>query len=277
MTVDVLEKMHREMLRRRYSVRTIKTYRLCVRQFLNSNYKDVRRYSKKDIREYLEGLAVRGASGSTINVYLQALKFMMENVLNKRVWIDIKYSKTDKKRIPEFLTKEEVIRMFSVVENEKHLLMLKLMYSAGLRVSELLNLRFRDLNVSEGYGWVRKGKGNKDRVFIIANRLNTELKSWVSHKNFDDFLFVGRSGRLSVRTVQMIVSTAAKKAGIKKNVHPHTLRHSFATHLIETGYAVNSVQTLLGHNSPDTTMVYVHMKPSSMIDVVSPYDGLEVI
>lgn len=274
--MDVLEKMKKEMFRRRYSPRTISTYRECVKRFLKANHKDVRKYSKGDIKEFLERLAERGASGSTINVYLQALKFMMEYALNKHVWVDIKYSKTDRKHLPEVLTKDEILALFSAIKNTKHLLMVKLMYSAGLRVSELLNLKVEDLELSESYGWVRKGKGNKDRPFIIAEKLNEELSRYIVGKSADSCIFTGKRGKLSVRTVQVIVITAAKRAGIKKNVHPHTLRHSFATQLIQAGYAVNSVQSLLGHNSPDTIMVYVHMKPSCMIKVKSPYDSLSL-
>ena len=274
MVIDVLEKMKKEMLRRRYSVRTIKTYRECVKRFLRSNHKDVRKYSKKDILEFLEKLADKGASGSTINVYLQALKFMIEYALNKRVWVDIRYSKTDRKRLPEVLSKEEVLRLFGVIRNPKHLLMVKLMYSTGFRVSELLDLRVRDLKLSRGYGWVRKGKGNKDRLFVIAKCLNKEIEEWVCEKMPDELVFKGHRGRLSVRTVQEVVKKSAKNAKIRKNVHPHTLRHSFATHMIENGYPVNSVQSLLGHNSPDTTMIYVHIQTPQMINVESPLDML---
>lgn len=274
MALDVLEKMRKEMMRRRYSVRTIKTYRGCVKRFLNSNHKDVRKYSKKDIREFLERLAEKGASGSTINVYLQALKFMMEYALNKRVWVDIRYAKDDRKRLPEALSKEEVLALFAAIDNPKHRLMVKLMYSAGLRVSELLDLRTRDLELSKGYGWVRKGKGRKDRLFVIAKCLNKELAEWVRGNAADELVFKGHRGGLSARTVQEIVRKTTKKARIRKNVHPHTLRHSFATHMIENGYPVNSVQSLLGHNSPDTTMVYVHMKAPGMVDVESPLDTL---
>ncbi|MBU2560945.1 MAG: tyrosine-type recombinase/integrase [Nanoarchaeota archaeon] len=273
--MDVIEKMRKELFRRRYSSRTIATYLDCCRAFIRHNHKDVRLYSKKDIREYLDLLAERGASGSTINVYLQALKFMMENVFGKRVWIDIRHSKTDRKRLPEFLTKEEVTALLGAITNKKHLLMIKLLYGAGLRVSEVINLRIRDLQLEEGYGWVRKGKGNKDRPFIIPACLKDDLLNATAGKDTDNAVFIGHRGRLSIRTVYAIVKRAAKKARIDKNVHPHTLRHSFATHLIENGYAVTAVQSLLGHNSPDTSMIYVHMKPAAMIEVKSPLEELE--
>lgn len=272
--MDVLEKMYKEMARRKYSCRTINTYLDCVRRFLNKNHKDVRKYSKGDIKEFLEKMEEKGSSGSTINVYLQALKFMMEYALNKRVWIDIKFSKTDKKRMPEVLTKQEVLSLFNSIKNQTHLLMTKMMYSAGLRVSELLNLKVKDLELSEKYGWVRKGKCNKDRPFIIADSLQQELKNYILGKSPENYLFISSHGKFSVRTIQVIINKATKKAKISKNVHPHTLRHSFATHLIEDGYALNAIQALLGHNSPETTMMYVHMTPHKIISIKSPYDSL---
>ncbi|HLC55372.1 MAG TPA: phage integrase N-terminal SAM-like domain-containing protein [Candidatus Nanoarchaeia archaeon] len=154
--MDVLEKVKKEMLRRRYSARTIATYLNCVRSFIKANHKDTRKYSKTDVREFLEKLAEKGASGSTINVNLQALKFMLEYALNKRVWIDIRYSKNNRKRLPEILAYDEVKMLFSTIKNEKHLIMVQLLYGAGLRVSELLNLKKMDFVLDQCYGWVRK-------------------------------------------------------------------------------------------------------------------------
>ena len=156
--------------------------------------------------------------------------------------------------------------------------MIKLLYSAGLRVSELVNLRVRDLELENNFGWVRSGKGNKDRMFILAGSLKEELIYHTENNklDYDSFLFPSYNGHLSVRSVQEIIKKAAKKAGIKKNVHPHTLRHSYATHLIENGYDVATVQLLLGHNSPNTTMVYVHIAKPNMLNIKSPLDNLQL-
>ena len=259
------------MLRRKYNIRTIKTYLYCVKQFLKQNHKDVRKYSKKDIKEYLYNLQEKRLSVSTINVNLQALKFMMENVLHKPGYIRIKFSKNEnRKRFPEALTQEEIKKLFSVIENKKHLLMVKLMYSAGLRVSELLNLKAEDFDFENGVGLVKKGKGNKDRYFIIANSLKEELKEYIKNKN--GLVFEGAKGKLSVRTIQEILKKASKKAKIK-HVHLHMLRHSFATHLLENGTDLISVQSLLGHNSAETTMIYARMVNPKITSVKSPLDG----
>jgi site-specific recombinase XerD len=161
------------------------------------------------------------------------------------------------------LTKNEIVRLIGVVENEKHKLMVELMYSSGLRVSELVNLRVRDLDLGNSVGWVRKGKGRKDRVFVIAKKLRERLRLYIIGENIDynSWLFLGRKGRhIHVRSMQETVKKAGLKAGILKNVHPHTLRHSFATHLIENGYDLGSVQSLLGHASTETTMRYLKIQ-----------------
>lgn len=274
MRTDVLYAMKKEMLRRRYSIRTIESYIWCVKQFFRKNKKEPRYIGKKDILEYLDGLALRGKAGSTLNVHLSALRFLVQDIMHKNINLDIKYSKRPKS-LPTVLTKDETRRLFGAVNNPKHRLMLELMYSAGLRVSELLNLRARDFD--EHNGWVRKGKGNKDRLFIVARKLKERIEDYISTNslNSSDYLFIGwNKTRMSPSTIRAIIRKAAKKAGIRKKVHPHTLRHSFATHLIEDGYHVSDVQPLLGHNSIQTTMVYVHLAKPKLLNVVSPLDRL---
>ena len=253
----------------------MKSYVYCVKRFLIYCKKEPKSITKHDIKDYLNILVSRNKSGSTINVYLNALKFLVEEVFNRNFNVKIKYSKISK-TLPVVLSKEELSRLINEIENSKHKLMIKLMYSSGLRVNELVNLRVRDLDFNSNYGWVRHGKGNKDRLFIIADSLKLDLISYIKENNLDhdSWLFNSYNGHISVRTIQVIVKKAAKKAKILKNVHSHTLRHSFATHLIENGYDIVSVQTLLGHNSAETTMRYVHMVSPKLINVKSPLDSL---
>jgi site-specific recombinase XerD len=274
--MDLVYLMEREMLRRKYSARTISTYINCVDNFLRFYKGEQRRISKNNIKEYLDKLIKKNKSGSTINVNLNALGFLVKNVLNKNFMIKVKYSKVPKK-IPVVLTKDEVIRLISCIQNKEHQLMIKLMYGAGLRVSELVSLKHVNIEFENNFAWVRSGKGNKDRMFIIADCLKHDLISYINDKKIDcdSWLFPGNKGHLSTRTIQEIVRIAAKKAGIKKRVHPHALRHSYATHLIENGYDLMSVQSLLGHNSPQTTMVYLHIARMKFINVKSPLDGLD--
>ncbi len=274
--IDVIEKVKREAFRRRLSHRTIMTYLFYIKKFLKFCNKDTLKITKKDVKEYLYSLSGRNVSGNTLNVALNSVKFMVEWVLHKRWYLNIKYSKTPK-RLPVFLIKEEVRILLDVIENKKHRLMISLIYSAGLRVSELVHLRVRDFEFSQNYAWVRDGKGGKDRVFIVAKRLKRDIIGWIKEQglSYSSYLFKGNNNvHISTRTVQEIVKNAAKKASIEKNTHPHTLRHSFATHLVENKYDIISVQSLLGHGNAGTTMTYVHATKPRMINVKSPFDRL---
>ena len=155
--------------------------------------------------------------------------------------------------------------------------MIEVLYGGGLRVSELLNLRVKDLLIDNGYGFIRQGKGRKDRIFVLSKVCIDKIKNLIEMEKLegDNFLFLtNRKERYSVRSVQEIVKRAVFNAGINKEVHPHTLRHSFATHLIQNGASLNEVQTMLGHKSPETSMIYVHMASPNMINIKSPLDSL---
>jgi len=275
--MDIPDLIRKEGLRRGLSIRTIKTYSNCVSKFLRYyRNKDVKKITKKDVKNYIDKLIEKKAAGNTVNVYLNSIKFLMEKILGRRLMYKIKFSKVPK-RLPTVLTKEEVKNLFNTIENKKHKLMIELMYSAGLRVSELTHLRVKDFEFSKNYGWVRKGKGSKDRLFIIAEKLNKELQEFIKNNNlnYDSYLFKGNKNRhISKESINIIIKKAAKKAKIEKNVHCHTLRHSFATHLIENGYSINDLQSLLGHNSSETTKMYIHMANPKLINIRSPLDEL---
>lgn len=271
--VDIEEAVKRECRRRKYSERTIKTYIYCINRFLKFAKKDINRISKKDVRLFLESLSEKGMTVNTMNVNHMAIRFLFEDVLDKRIWIDIKYSKVPEK-LPVVLTKEEVKKLFDVTENPKHKLMMQLMYSAGLRVSELINLKVNDIELEKNYGWVRSGKGNKDRLFIIADSLKDELRKFIDSRKTEWLFTSEREGKYNIRSLQQIIKRAAKKVGIESKISPHALRHIFATHLIEDGYSVTEVQSLLGHKSPETTFVYLHTASPNMIKIKSPLDTL---
>jgi site-specific recombinase XerD len=275
--MDELYSLKRIALRRGLSQKTILTYSDCVKLFMRHCKKDLKCVTKKDVTDYLDRLIDRKACGSTLNVNLCALKFLFGEVLHRRLLVRIKYSKKPV-ALPVFLTKEEVLRLFSSVENKTHRLILELIYSAGLRVGEVVKLKPVDFDFSRSIGWVRRGKGGKDRPFIIAKVLCPKLEEYMKstgERGAQNYLFAGRNNtHLSIRSVQEIVYAATRKSGILKRVHPHTLRHSFATHLIENGYDVAAVQPLLGHSSAETTMSYVHMASPVLLSVKSPYDDL---
>lgn len=237
--------------------------------------KDPMRITKKDIRDYMDYLSEKGKSGSTLNVHLAALKFFIREVLSKDWKINIRCSRTPK-RLPVVLSKREVIRLLDAISNRKHRLMISLIYASGLRLSEAIMLKAGDIDLDNNLGWVRGGKGNKDRMFVIARKMKKELGERISTSQQDSYIFKGNNGPVSRKTIYDLVRRYSRKAGIRKKVHPHTLRHSFATHLIEDNHNIELVQRLLGHDSPETTRTYIHTSLPRRIYVESPYDTLNI-
>lgn len=177
------------------------------------------------------------------------------------------------KRLPEVLTKDEVNRLISIVSNPKHKLILKLLYGCGLRVSEVVNIKKEDLRLSEGILIVREGKGKKDRLVTIPNSIIAELQSFVRLNN-SQYIFGTFRGKLNTMTIFQIVNYAARKARIEKKISPHTLRHSYATHLLEQGTDLRIIQKLLGHSSIKTTEIYTHVSTNLIKNIVNPLDTL---
>jgi len=265
----------KEGLRRGLSPRTIKTYCFGVERFFRRTPKDPYSVKKEDVLAFLDSLIEKNAPGNTINVSVHALKFFYEQVLHRRLTLNIPLQKKPR-RLPEFLNKEEVAHILSAIENAKHRLLISLLYGAGLRVSEVVHLRIKDFDFAGNYGWVRQGKGRKDRLFILPQTLKEELLAHITKENLaaDDWLFRGWHGSFSPQSVRQILKKAWQKAKFQKRVHPHMLRHSFATHLIQNGYSVLEVQPLLGHSKIETTMIYVHLAAPQLLKVQSPYDAL---
>lgn len=275
--INIWAAIEKECQRRNLSPRTIETYSNCVEKFIKFTGKPYGQLSSQDARNFLYYLKdERKVAGNTLNVYHMAIRFFLEDILRKNMKLNIKYSKRPQ-RLPEFLTKEEVKVLLEKIHNWKHRLMIEVLYGGGLRVSELLNLRVKDLLIDKGYGFVRQGKGRKDRIFVISKIVQEKLRDLISMEKLidDDFVFLtNRRERYSARSMQEIIKRAVFYARIRKEVHPHTLRHSFATHLIQNGASLNEVQTMLGHKSPETSMIYVHMASPNMINIKSPLDSL---
>lgn len=271
---DVEMAIRRKCKRLRHSDKTAKAYIYWVNRFLKWTKKELRHVSKKDVSAFLQKLDNQDKAGDTLNQCHMALKFLFEDVMERRMWINIKYSKIPK-RIQRFLSKKEVNMLIKSIKNHKHKLMVALMYSAGLRVSEIVNLKIEDLNFKDNYGFVRSGKGNKDRIFVLSEKLRIPLFYLCLNRNSREFIFLNKKGgKYSVRTLQKIVKFAAKNSGIKNyhEVHCHTLRHSFATHLIEQGDSVSDVQAMLGHKNPENSLNYVHSS-GLMVSIKSPFDN----
>jgi len=252
---------------------TLRNYMDCNKKFLNYINKNPDEIEQRDLKDYLASELNDQSSSSTI-VFLSAIKFAFSSLLNKDPTYGIKRPKNDKK-IPVVLTKEEIQKLFGAIKNLKSKLILQLLYSSGLRVSEIVNLKKTDLDFKENIGWVREGKGKKDRIFIISNKLSTKLEKFSDKNKEWNYLFSMKKP-LTTRNLQKIVKYAGKKAGIEKNIHPHALRHSFATHLLENGTDIRKIQVLLGHSSLTTTQIYAHVSAKEIKKINSPMDSLNI-
>ena len=262
-------------LRKGLSKKTIKTYTCCINKFFRICRKKPNYVLKTDIESYILRLIKSGKASSTVHVHTMAIRFFFEQILRRRLTLRIPNIKI-KNKLPEFLSQEEMSRLISVINNSKHKLIVMFTYGSGFRVSEVINLRVRDLDLEAGYGWIRHGKGGKDRMFIIPKKLIGNLQKMVSNLQSDDFVFrsYGKK-RISDSSVRMLIKRACKLAGIEKKISPHSLRHSFATHLLENGYSLLEVRDLLGHSNIETTMVYTHLARPKLMDVRSPFDTLQ--
>ncbi len=266
------EQLKTELRLRGFSNLTIRNYSFFVSKFLDFSKKDVSELTQEDARNYLASL-FEDKSKNTIMLASAALKFFYKNILKKEVG-EITVPKKDKK-LPEVLTRDEVLRLISSADTVKSRLILSTLYSAGLRVSEVVKLRPEDVNFDEKVGWVRAGKGSKDRLFIISNSLTEDLKNYTRKKKDFAFLF-SKDKPLTTRNIQKIVKNAKLKAGINKKVTPHTLRHSFATHLLEDGTDLRMIQSLLGHSSLNTTQIYTHISSDQIKKIKNPLDNLQI-
>jgi len=270
--MNELEKLETELKLRAFSPRTVQSYLYYNRKFLEFIKKQPDQVTEDDIKSYIANLMERNISAKSIILIKATLKFFYDEVLKKNI-VNLKSPKVSKK-LPVVLTKDEVKKLIDSVENKKHKLILKLLYSSGLRLSEIVNLRVGDIEIDEKIGWVRSGKGKKDRIFIISDKIVDDLKEEMKKKEGTQFLFEGWEGAMSPRNIQKIVACSVKKAGINKPVHVHTLRHSFATHLLESGEDIRKIQELLGHTSLSTTQLYTHLTTEDLKKVKNPLDNL---
>lgn len=265
---DYLKLMEEEILLRGYSRRTLSAYTVCLREYLSfvsGNVSDQSLVKTFILEKKSEGLA-----SSTTNLYLNAVKFFYRNVLKKRLTVEIKYSKKPA-RIPVVLSREEIAEMISVIKNPKHKLLVSLAYGAGLRVSEVVSLQVMDVNFREKLLTIRNGKGGRDRITVLPEKLVHQVMQFCYGREPADYLLESeRGGRLCSRTAQKVFDSAALKAGVRHGVTFHSLRHSFATHLLENGTDIRYVQELLGHRDIKTTQIYTRVTRRSIRGIPSP-------
>lgn len=278
--VDEAEEVHRLMRLKNYSQKTMKSYCSCVRHFsAYSSPRPLNQVSSEQIRSYLLHLVDdEEYSASSLNQVVNALRFLYVEVYKMPLVLGEIPRPRRERKLPDVLTRTEVTRLFRVVHNPKHRMVLMIAYSAGLRIGEVIRLRPEDLDVDRKMIHIRKAKGKKDRYTMLSEKVNEKLKEYLSVYCPMKYLFEGERGGkpYSQTSVEKIFHAAVRRAGITKPVTFHTLRHSFATHLLEAGVDLRYIQELLGHASSKTTEIYTHVSSKSIGAIRSPLDGLDL-
>jgi site-specific recombinase XerD len=263
---------------RNYSPRTVKSYCFCLIQLSKYYNESPDNLTRKQFIDYLYYLVEeKQVSAVYLNQLISAYKILVAEVLG-RDWEEFTIRRPQcEKKLPVVLSQEEVRRIIDNISNLKHRTFISLIYSCGLRLSELCNLKVSDIDSTRMQIHIRLGKGAKDRYVMLSEKILLMLRVYWLRYRPKDFLFEGaiRGKAIAVRTIQHALNQAIKKAGINKQASVHTLRHSFATHLLENGVNLISIQKLLGHARLSTTITYTHLQ-SAPASVKSPFDDLEI-
>lgn len=259
-----------ELKIRNFSPKTIKIYTYALQQYFTYKKIDLNKLDQNNIRQYLYHCEKKKISPQTRNIYLSAIKFYYYNIIKTQAKIQIPNAKKPYK-LPTVLSRKEIKQILDVTKNAKHKLILALAYGAGLRVSEVVSLKVKDCDLDELILHIRQSKGQKDRITVIPEKLILDLQNHIAGKNGTDPLFSSeRGGKLTTRTLQKVFACSLKKSQIKKSATFHSLRHSFATHLLENGTDIRYVQELLGHQNIRTTQLYTHVTNPKLKNIKSP-------
>lgn len=266
-----LDKIEKELRFRNYSDKTIKAYTWCVKYFLIFLGNDISKISKDKIYDFIFYLQGQWKAPKTINLYKEAVKFFIKEILNLEIKIDIKLSKEEKK-LPIVLTKNEIDKILENIKNTKHKFIIKLAYWSWLRVEELINLKVWDFDLENFIIHIKLWKWKKDRITIFSEKIVNDIKNFSAWKEWKDFLIESeRWWKLTTRSLQKIFKLALQKSWIKKNATFHSLRHSFATHLLENWTDIRYIQELLWHLNIQTTQVYTKVMNKNIKNIKSPF------
>lgn len=267
---QILSNVERELKLRNYSSKTVKAYLFCIKEYLKYKKTGLDQLDEENIKDYLLQMQDCGKSSQTINLHLNAIKYLYRDVLKNYHKISIKFAKRSQK-LPIVLSREEISLIVGSISNLKHKMIISLAYGAGLRISEVQDLKILDLDIAQKTIHIKNAKGNKDRITVLPEKLIPDLNKVLSYHKPKDLLFESeRGGKLSTRTLGKIFENALKKSGSKKPATFHSLRHSFATHLLENGTDIRYVQELLGHSNIRTTQIYTHVTNPSIKNIKSP-------
>ena len=275
--------MLEELQRRNYSAATIRCYIRTVEEFSRRFHSSPDRLGPRHIREYQAELFQKGKSPSTVTQRLAALRFFYVKTL-KRVWsiADTPYPKKAI-HLPTILSQEEVARLIDAASTPFHRLLLMMLYATGARRAELTHLKVTDIDSQRMVIHVQGGKGRKDRDVMLSPKLLDELRRhWQRLRRKPSvWLFPGQKDHcgdkpINTKTVWLACREAAKRAAIHKSLHPHTLRHCFATHLLEAGADLRTIQMLLGHRDLEETTIYLHLSQQRLNATASPLESLKL-
>lgn len=274
--MDYLQQYKDILKLKRYSQHTARNYIHCFTVFLNYfKAEDIATLQKSKILDFLLQQTEQEISSSYQNQLINSIKFFYEKVLGRKSeYYDIPRPKKEH-TLPDVLSEEEILQIFATVTNIKHKSILYLIYSGGLRLSEVVNLKITDIDSKRNMIKIRAGKGKKDRTTLLSQTLLTTLREYYREYKPKEYLFEGDTGgKYSPRSVQNIFKKALELSGIKKHATVHTLRHSFATHLLERGTDLRYIQELLGHANSKTTEIYTHITKKGLDKIISPLDNL---
>lgn len=267
---DSLQVMERILKLRNYSHATIRSYIGCIRRFITQHPALLNSPNQLVTETFLVALFDHGSSAQTVQSYSQAIQFYYREALKSPLTINLKTPKRPA-RLPVTLTHKEITHLLDQISNEKHRTMIALAYGAGLRVSEVTNMRVGNIDFEQDVIYVYQGKGKKDRITLLPSPLIPSLTNRVAGKIPQDYLFESeRGGPLSTRSIQNVFDRALKSAHITKPATFHSLRHSFATHILEQGTDLRFIQKLLGHTNIRTTQRYTHVSTTSIRAIQSP-------
>jgi site-specific recombinase XerD len=267
-----IDRLKAELHSRKYSQRTIGMYIHFNKALCRWLQKTPPEVTDRDIKDYLAHLdRDRNFSSSSMNLALSAIRFFYNMALGRNMALD-QFRPSNGRRLPEVLARSEVQQLLDVEKNPKHRLLLMITYSSGLRVSEVVSLKKNDIDFYRRTILVRKSKRRKDRYTLLSERAADFIREYCRIFDVDSWLFPGNKGHISIRTAQHIFDKALRNACIEKDVSIHSLRHTFATHLLESGTDIRYIQGLLGHTNISTTERYAHVARRALLRIRSPLD-----
>ena len=270
------QKLEIELRSRKYSPQTRRSYIYYNRLLCRTLQKTPEAIQPDDVTEFLASVEKdRNYASSSLNLAISAVKFFYREVLKDDRFNEHHRPRNDG-RLPQVLSKDEMCRIFDREKNPKHRLLLMMVYSSGLRVSEVVNLKKEHIDFSRKAIYIRQGKGRKDRCTILSEKVAHFITEYCSFYDIQKWLFPGQnpSLHLSIRSAQYIFDKAARNAQISKKISIHGLRHTFATHLLESGTDIRYIQSLLGHSCLRTTERYTHIARRNILSIKSPLDEL---